>query len=75
MEGSAIELETMQDAAGLGMSWNEFEVSYLPQCTSEFFVFQGWNQTMVLSHVQAALLDTFQQEVFQLVNNELCSSV
>lgn len=55
-------------ASGIGMSWEEFLASYLPQCTSEFYLSQGWDHNTPLHQEQIDMLEAFQQQVFQMVN-------
>lgn len=58
-------------ASGAGMCWDEFRASYLPQCTSDFYLSQGWDLETDLHEEQIEMLGAFQQKVFQIVNHAL----
>ena len=53
------------------MGWDEFQASYLPQCTSDFYLSQAWDHGTDLHQEQIDILEASQQEVFQIVNHAL----
>lgn len=61
-------------ASGIGMCWEEFVASYMPQCTSDFYLNQGWDHDTPPHQEQIDVLEAFQQQVFQMINYALCNA-